>query len=199
MADWWDQIKALFSKAEQSSPSQPVVHEVITRTETEISDFSHWKETVVRRRLQDWLFDQYAVFQAFPNDIDETLDFLSTPSTKGFAIHFFMTRYSQRDVQHYFDFLKEKVLDQGYRVQVSDRRTYNRPDWVETVERHYLKPRQAKLTDSKLRQAFGNVTIEYVSRDEASYQLRFKATIYNDHQFEEAKGFRELMQRIAME
>lgn len=199
MGDWWDDIRGLFQKAESSSPSHPAIHEMIERSSDEKVDFQHWKETIVRRRLQDWLFDQYAIFQALPHETDETLDFLSTPSSKGFAIHFSMTRYSQRDVQHYFDFLKERVLAQNYRIQISDRRTYNRKEWIETVERHYLKPRQKKQESQKLRQGFGNITIEHVKRDELSHLLKFRATIYRDHQFEDARGFRELMQLLAAE
>ncbi len=199
MADWWKQFVGLFQKVEESSPSNPVIHELIKRSDEERSDFLHWKQTIVRRRLQDWLFDQYAVFQALPYEIDESLDFLSTPSSKGFAIHFIKTRYSRRDVQHFFDFLKERVLDQNYKVQISDRRTYNRPDWVETIERHYLKPRQTQREETKFRQGFGNVTIENVQRNDKSFMLKFRVTIYKDHQFEEAQAFRELMQLLAME
>lgn len=196
MANLWNYIKELFTEAEQSSPSQPVVHEMIERTTEEKEDYAQWKEGLVRRRLMDWLRDQYAIFQVLPDDIDEALDFLDTPSSKGFVIHFYKTNYSKREVVHFFDFLKEKVLTLNYRTQISDSRTYNKPDWVETTERHYLKPRPNFQVGKKLKQGFGNVMIEVEARDEKVRNLRFRATVYKDHQFEEADDFKDLMREL---
>lgn len=196
MADLWDYFKNLFQKAEESSPSRPLIHEVIERSEEEKADYQHWKKTLVCRRLQDWLHDQYAVFRVAPEHIDEGLDFLNTPSSKGFVIHFNKTRYSRRDVTHFFDFLKEQVLALDYRTQVSDLRTYERTGWVETIERHYLKPRPDFMREGKYKQKFGNVMIELELRNDRVHNLRFRATSYQDHLFEEARGFEDLMQQI---
>lgn len=196
MAKLWDYIKQLFQEAEQSSPSKPVVHKMIERTEEEKQDYLQWREGLVRRRLVDWLRDQYAIFQVLPDDIDEALDFLNTPSSKGFVIHFYKTNYSKREVFHLFDYLKEKVLDLNYRTQISDSRTYNKPNWVETTERHYLKPRPNFEAGKKLKQAFGNVMIEVELRDEKVRNLRFRATVYKDHQFEDAEDFKDLMREL---
>ena len=35
MADLWEYVKGLFKKAEQSSPSRPLIHELIQRSEEE--------------------------------------------------------------------------------------------------------------------------------------------------------------------
>jgi len=212
MSDIWEYFKNLFRQAESSSPSQPLIHEMIERSEEQLEDYAFWKSTMVSRRLLDWLHDQYAVFSVAPDDIDEALDFLDTPSSKGFVIHFYKTRYSPRDVRHFFDYLKEQVLGLDYRTQISDLRTYQRPEWIETVERHYLKPRPAFMRKSltvtpshsptlgneaeKLNQRFGNITIEHQLRNDQPYHLKFRATSYKDALFTEAEEFRHLMQRI---
>ncbi|MDV7396729.1 hypothetical protein RZS08_35355, partial [Arthrospira platensis SPKY1] len=103
------------------------------------ADLQRWKETIVCKRLLNWLGDQYLLYRALPDDIDEAIDFLDTPSSKGFVIHLHKTGYSRRDATHLLDLFKEKVLTLDYRTQVSDSRTYSRQAWVETVERHYLK------------------------------------------------------------
>ena len=198
MADLWDYVKNLFAKAEESSPTQPLVHEVITRSKEEKEDFQQWKDTLVCRRLKDWLSDQYAVYRVDPDYIDEGLDFLNTPSSKGFVIHFFKTRYSRRDVTHFFDYFKEKVRALEYRTQVSDRRSYQKNNHAETVERHYLKPRTGTYDQEnpKFRQRYGNVMIELTFRNDQPWNLKFRATTYNDSQFHEAKAFSELMQAV---
>ena len=76
------------TKAEESSPSQPLIHELIQRTEKEKEDYQQWKQTLVLRRLMDWLKDQFAMYQINSERVDEGLDFLNTPSSKGFVIHF---------------------------------------------------------------------------------------------------------------
>ena len=199
MPNLWEQFKSLFKEAEQSSPSKPLIHEVIQRTEEEKKDYQFWKGTLVRRRLVDWLNDQYAIYQLQPDDIDEALDFLNTPSSKGFVIHFYRTRYSLRDITHFFDYLKERVLALNYRTQISDTRTYNRPNWVETVQRHYLKPKPNFQREGKINQQFGNITIEVDLRDDKPHYLKFQATSYKDHLFEDAKEFKELMSRVIVQ
>lgn len=193
MPNLWEQFKSLFKEAEQSSPSKPLIHEMIERSEDERKDFNFWKSTLVRKRLVDWLIDQYAIYQVQPDHIDEALDFLNTPSSKGFVIHFYRTRYSLRDITHFFDYLKQQVLKLNYRNQISDIRTYNRSNWVETVQRHYLKPRPNFERKGKINQQFGNITIEFHLRDDQPHYLKFQATSYKDHLFEDAKEFKELM------
>jgi len=195
---FWKYLKDLFKEAEQSSPNQPVIHEIIKRSEKEQLDFEQWKKTLARRRLLDWLNAQYAIFLTCPNDIDEAIDFLNTPSSKGFVIHFHQTKYSKREIIHFFDALKEQVRALNYRSYVSDLKTYNRKNWVETTQRHYLKPPASfKVnTEGKSKQAYGNITIEIVLRDEKVYQLKFSATTYKDHLFEEATEFKDLMQEL---
>ncbi len=198
MADIWNYLKGLFNKSEASSPAQPYIHEMIERSAEEKSDYEHWKNTLVRRRLTDWLSDQYAIFRVLPDDVDESMDFLDTPSSKGFVIHFYKTRYSRRDVMHLLDYLKEQVLGLDYRTQISDTRTFNRENWVETIERHYLKPKPDFMSEGKFNQKFGNVTIEMSLRNDQPHQLKFQATSYKDHLFKDAHEFGDLMQAILM-
>ena len=196
MTNLWEYIKNLFQEAGQSSPSQPVVHKMIERTTAEMEDFHQWKEGLVRRRFSGWLSDQYAIFQVLPADVDEALDFLDTPSTKGFVIHFHKTNYTRREAIHLFDYFKERVLHLAYKTQLSDTRMYNRPQWVETTERHYLKPRPRFEEGKKMTQAFGNVMIELEFRNDQIHNLRFRTTTYRDHQFEDAQEFKALMSEL---
>jgi hypothetical protein len=197
MTSLWKKIQNLFQEAERSSPSNPAIHEIIQRSEAEKNDYAQWRQTLVRRRLVDWLSQQYAISRVLPNDIDEGFDFLDTPSSKGFVIHFYKTNYTLRDTTHFFDYLKEQVLQLEYWPQISDTRTYNRPGWVETVERHYLKPKPDFLTpNTPVNQRFGNITIENVLRNNQPYHLKFRVNSYNDHLFLQPKDFHELMQAI---
>ncbi len=193
MASIWQQLKDLFQSAEASSPSQPALHTLIERSAAEQQDYNFWKATLVCSRLVDWVHAQYALTAVDSSAVDEGMDFLNTPSSKGFVVHFFKTQYSRRDATHFFDFLKERVTENlNYRKQISDSRTYNRPNWVESTERHYLKPR-INFATVPHNQQYGNILIELILRDEKPYQLKFQATNYNDKQFTIAHDFKDLM------
>lgn len=196
MADLWDYFKGLFQQAEQSSPSQPLIHELIKRSPEEIQDYQFWIDTVVCQQLKVWLSEQFTLFQTRPLQIDRSIDFLDTPSSKGFVIHFHQTQYSNRDGQHLFDLLKERVLAQNYRTQISDLRTYQRTNTVETVQRHYVKPRIVQTGQGQSDQLYGNVMIELTLKNDQLYNLKFRATSYKDFQFTEALPFQELFELV---
>lgn len=193
MSGIWKYLQSLFRQAEHSSPSQPFIHEMIERSPEHRAALEQWKHTIVCRRLCDWVQNQYGLFGALPDDVDEALDFLNTPSSKGFVVHFHKTNYDRREALFFFDFLCEKVIEQGYRTQISDRRVYQNGAWTETAERHYLKPKPEFGAPGKIRQRFGNITIMLVLRNDAPWQIQFQATTYRDHLFLEADRFQDLM------
>ena len=195
MTDFWKYIKDLFKNAAQSSAQQPLIHELIERSEEELADYERWKKTLVCRRLFDWVHQQYAVYLTQPMEVDEAIDFLKTPSAKGFVVYFRKMQYTQRDIQHFFDLLKEKTKALNYRPYVSDTRTYTKGKWVENIQRHYLKPRhQLPSPDAPpIDQGYGNINIEMCSRNEEVWNLKFSATTYRDRMYREAGDFGELV------
>ena len=53
-----------------------------------------------------------------------------------------------------------------------------------------------KTVGEKAGQAFGNINIELLLRNDKVMNLKFSATTYRDHQFEEAGDFNELMREV---
>ncbi|WP_116127800.1 hypothetical protein [Lewinella sp. IMCC34183] len=202
MATFWEKITALFDSAENSSPTEPAVHELIERDAEELEQYDRWKRTLARRRLFDWLNDQYALFRS-DRATDHAISFLDTPSSKGFVIHFNETQYSREEITHFFHYLKERMLQLNYRTQISDRRVFSRDSWVETQERHYLKPRTRHQRQAgppgrgELDQKFGNITVELELRNDEPWNLRLRATTYQDALYNEPETFRALMVAIA--
>jgi len=194
---FWKKIKNIFQAAEESSSINPTIHELIKRTPEEIKNYELWKNTLASRRLTDWLQNEYITFLTSPNNVDKSIDFLNTPSSKGFVIHFSRTQYRLDEITFFFDFLKEKVNELSYRTYVSDTRTYPKNDFVETIQRHYLKPSlYLKAKGQKTQQAFGNINIELLLKNDKVVNLKFSATSYSDHMFEDADDFDELMKAI---
>lgn len=196
MINIWDFFKNYFREAEQSSASRPITREVLVRSPETQVDFENWKGSLAFRRIIGFLAEGYATYQSRPESVDRALTFLNTPSSKGFAIHFPQTDYSRQDAGHLLDLLKEKVQLFNYRPQHSDTRTWSEQDWIQTVERYYLKPRQSWADDQKIDQLFGNITIELTLRNDQPHLLTFRATSYSDRLYAEAADFHELMQTI---
>ncbi|MEO1258326.1 MAG: hypothetical protein AAFZ15_06000 [Bacteroidota bacterium] len=192
----WDYFKNLFQEAEKSSPSKPLIHEAIKRNEKELEKYAAWKTSLEHRRTIDWLIDQYAIWQVLPDDIHESILFLNTPSSKGFAIHFDNGKISPDQSGHLLDFIKEKVLALNYRPQVSDTRTWSEKKVVKTVDRYYLKPRTSKTPDGRIKQIFGNITLELLYKDNEPFNLKFRATAYNDRLYHPPQDFQVLMNGI---
>ena len=197
MSDFWKKIKSLFNSVEESSSSTPAVHELIERTEEELKNYEAWKNSLSQRRLMDWLNSEYITYLTSPDNVDKSISFLNSTSSKGFVILFHRTNYNLDEIIFLFDFLKEKVLALPYRTYVSDYRTYMKNDKVETVQRLYLKPSlKLKVAGEKAGQAYGNINIELLLRNEKVVNLKFSATSYQDHLFKDASDFDELMREI---
>ena len=193
MARWWDKIKNLLSSSEQSSPTQPAVHEIISRTDSFLESYKIWKNGPTHKRLLNWIAEEYNTYQLEKDPVHKGIDFLRTDSTNGVAIHFDDVDYTKEDAFFLFDYFKEKIRTHNYRTQVSDTRTYSKNTWVETVERHYLKPRPVYDEHGKIDQGFGNITILLTLRDDKVYNLKLSATAYQDRLFNAEEGFDGLM------
>lgn len=196
MSGFWQRLFNLEKAVSESSPSQPAIHELIQRSEEETIDYQQWKGSYILQRLIDWVGDQYAIYSKKGASNDNSVDFLDLPSSKGFILYFHRTNYSRREATFLFDYFKERVKTLNYLTQLSDTRTYNRTHWVETVEKHYLKPRLEFIEGEKMNQQFGNITIELEIRDEQVHNLRLRATHYQDFNFTPVLDFHELMQHL---
>lgn len=192
---FWDQIKDIFRAAESSSPTSPTIHELIERSEEDVAAYERWKNTSGPKRLLDWLTNQYRR-HLDELSTDDTLGFLTTPSSKGFVVYFREMNYTREEITHFFHYLRERVLTLDYRPDISDRRIFPRRDWVETQERHYLKPR-VDFSDVKMNQAFGNVMIEFELRNDVPHNLRLRATVYSDAMYETGGSFGGLLEVLA--
>ncbi|TXF87740.1 hypothetical protein FUA23_17570 [Neolewinella aurantiaca] len=191
---FWDQIKKIFAEADSSSPSSPTIHELIQRSEEDLAAYGYWKSTAAPRRLLDWLSTQYTRSKDGLTT-DNTIGFLDTQSSKGFVMYFREMNYNREEITHFFHYLKERVLTLNYRSDISDRRIFPRNDWIETQERHYLKP-NTTFSEVKMDQAFGNIMIEFELRNELPHNLRLRATVYNDALYEAGGSFGGLVMAL---
>jgi len=138
MADIWQYFQNLFNKVEHSSKTVPLLHDQIIRKEEEIATYEKWKTSHVKNQLLNWIETAYGLFIKEGATVDKSIIFLDTISSKGFAIYFSNLRYTPQEATHFFDFLKEKVLELNYRSANADIRTYTKDTIVESLAKYYL-------------------------------------------------------------
>lgn len=195
---FWDSITELFRSADESTAANAAVHELIVRDDEFQEGYDKWKRTHNSRRLLDWLVEQYATNKA-GQPTDAGVGFLNLSSSKGFVIYFGQLNYTPEEIEYFFDFLKERILALDYRSDISDRRVFSRKNWVETRERHYLKPNRDFESGTLMDQGFGNITIEHELRNDVPHNLRLRATFYSDAMYKDAATFGALMMALSAE
>lgn len=183
-------LKQLFSAVEQSSVSNPVHHEILKRTDQYLSEYESWKNSANRKQITDWLIAEFSVSESNPQSLDEAIDFMDNPHARGFIIYY-KSEYFESDFEFLMDYLQEKILQLGYRNYMSDIKSFTKNENVETVQRHYLKPKPG--FEPPINQEFGNITIELVFKNEKTKLLRLSASHYSDRLYTKPKEFSKLI------
>ncbi len=174
----------------------PISHGVLERHPDFNSHFEVWKQTGCHTKILNYISKNYNVWLQTSCEQCDAIDFLKLPSFRGFVIHFMDMDHNCSEVTYLSDYLKDKVLELDYKIQFADKRVFEKPRWLEKIERYYLKPVVSIKENEKIEQRFGNITIELKFRDEEPLHLKFSAATYHDCQFKNADEFKHLMAHI---
>lgn len=140
--------------------------------------------------MTNWLIAEFSVLKTNPQALDKAISFMDNSKSRGFIL-FYEDEQPESDYLYLLDYLKERVLEQGYRNYMSDIKSYTKNDAVETIQRHYLKPEPS--FEPPIDQVFGNVTIELVFTNDKTKLLRLSATPYPDRLYSKPRAFSKLI------
>lgn len=172
------------------------VHEVLKRSERDQKQYQQWKNSAEQKALLQELAQAYYYKKTnIRSDIE--IHLFNTAYANGFAITYH-PKISPKSFQHLFEYFKDKVMDMQYRLIMSDRRILDREDYVETIEKYYLKPPfDAQAASQKMiDQQYGNIVIEYIFIDDKPSYIKLLASIYSDSLYNEALSYDEFMSRL---
>jgi hypothetical protein len=192
----WKHIQSWFGQADESSANNPYLHEVLKRDGAWLESYKSWLKTPELEDVIAWVHGQWVLFHDNMEAMDEGIDFLQTPSSKGLVLYFRRWENPPTDPLYYLEFLKDQVLNLDYKVQVADIRVYLNNGNEERLERYYLKPRIKFSEHKKSDQKFGNILLEVLFRKEQAFFLKLQATRYNGHEFSKGYEFDELVKSI---
>ncbi len=185
-----DVVGKLFGR---QSPKAAFVHEVLKRSDQEIQQYEAWKVTENANSLiADVERGYFMKKQGIVSAVDVHL--LDSQYSNGFAVSF-NDQFSPDSFTFVFDFLKERGLEQGYKLSQGDRRILDKETYEETIEKWYLKPIAEDL-NGVANQKFGNILIEKTEIDRKPSYLKLMANVYQDRLYSEAKPFSELIEQL---
>lgn len=189
-------LKDLFNRQEIAN-NLPVLHELIQRTDAEKHGYEVWKLNDHKDYLTGFLSRQFETWQQGKTPDADNLLLLNTPKSKGFMFAYQPAQATAAEFKYLFDYLKEKVMQFNYKVYVSDVKHFARKNHVETVERHYLKPRFTIPAEGEcINQLYGNITIELLLHNEQPLHIKFVCQPYTDYKYNAALPFEALLSGI---
>lgn len=182
----------IYDKLFSKNKEQVLSKEVLERTEREQLEYHEWTESDPAKYLLNRI--KRAYYFKKTNIKDEIIiDILNTPYAKGMAVSN-LPDADKKTYQLLMDHFKTRVLEQGYRQSGSNRKVQNKPNWVETSERYYLKP--PIQTEIPINQYYGNVHLELVLHDDRPHIFKLQANVYSDSLYEDAYDFEDLVAKI---
>ncbi len=190
-----DFLKNLLKK-QQSRPNQALIHEMIERSASEKQHLETWQTGQHKQQMMLFIRRQLDNSQQ-----EGGKDFVAvnTPKSSGFVLQYNPEQASKAEFSSMFDYFKQQVLDLNYKTYMSDVKQIPKADHVQTIERHYLKPRLnfKELTkDSIINQLYGNIIIEQYLKNEQPISIKFWTQPYTDHKYTKALPFQELAAKV---
>lgn len=186
-----DLLNQLFPEPNQNEPVQ--IKEELKRNERYLQHYQVWKGSSCMTDLLRMVEESYYCEKRQEEGIYHLHLFQSAPAN-GFALSYHPS-IGIRTFQFLFDFLRDQALSLDYRLQNTDRHIRDRGTYVQTTEKHYLKPNsdpEQKLND----QRYGNILLEHVLVDQYPAYLKLMVNVYSDHQFTRALPFDDLLGKL---
>ncbi|WP_338812572.1 hypothetical protein V9L05_14425 [Bernardetia sp. Wsw4-3y2] len=201
--DFFDDIfKKLFPKRNKTIP---LIKENLKRSEKDELAFQIWSSSADAKYWLARIYESYHLKREGLVSKDIEVHLFASAASNGVAITY-TNAMSSKQFRFLFDKLKESVLQlpYPYKLYTSDRAHYERTNYIETIEKHYLKPvygtsnevKNELKTDGQLPQFYGNVLIEYIQIDGEPSFIRLLANIYSDRLFLDALPFEELVEKV---
>lgn len=190
-----DLFKKLFPKRNQNIP---LVKESLERSEKDKLAFDTWTTSYDATRWYNEILLAYEQKKQGLTSTQIDVHLFRSAASNGIAISY-TNAMSAIHFRFLFDRLKESVLSlpYPYKLYTSDRAHYERQNYVETIEKHYLKPVYGRMEQGKLLpQFYGNILIEYILIDNKPSFIRLLANVYSDRLFSPHQPFEELVYEL---
>lgn len=167
----------------------------LQRSSAQITAFKEWVQGQVYLNWTGPFFKAYHYQKAhLPSPLRVQL--VAEEHRQG-IIMFYSPSIGYTNFKFLFDFLKERVLTQGYTLRSSDVQNVRHARYFEEIERHFLIPPASDVPGTELcNQLYGNINIELVQINKRPGYIRFTANSYADLYFSKPLPFSDLLEQV---
>ena len=191
-------VSKLFAKKPSGTAA---VHEVLRRSQKDQEAYQHWKGSSERHGLIQEIAKAY-YYKKTNITSDLEVHLFNTDYANGFALTYHK-KIGSKHFQHLTEYFRDRVIEMGYRLVNADRRILDRENYVETIEKYYLKPPlcAADLSQEviQISQLFGNIAIDHVLINGKPSYLKVMASIYSDRQFQQAQSYDDFITSLFLQ
>ena len=185
-------IEKLFSN--NNMPNEPFVIEVLERSKNDKASYLKWLQENKHKELSQ-IYSLSHFLKKRGINCSANVHIFNSRSANAFSIS--CCKYiDAKSFQHYFDYLKNTVLEQGYQLMHSEREIIDRVHYVETIDRHYLRFPELLIPGSKCDQLYGNIQIEHITIDDRPSYIKLMATYQMDSRYTEPISFDLLTRKL---
>ena len=179
--------------ASKATPGFKLHNEVIKRHAKYLYHYQEWKDSDRPGHIiSDYSKSYYLKHSGIESE--PGVHVFNSPAANGFAFTYHPS-LGKDEFQYLFDLLADKVKLLGYRMVNSDVYVAEKADFIETREKHYLKPPLSAF-DKTTDQYYGNILVEYIKvNDEPSY-IKLLANTYSDRLYMEPRPYNELIEHL---
>ncbi|MCE2708589.1 MAG: hypothetical protein ACK5BR_03465 [Bacteroidota bacterium] len=193
MSNYFDQVWQKLFPSKETVPLQ--MKENFTLKDKEVQELEDWIHSEAAKSLFSLIYRNYHYKRTQINESPEVHLFTSSYAN-GFAISY----EAPLDLSSFsllFLGLSRRVLALGYQQVSLDRKLEEINEQVKQTEKFYFKPPlQMPQEREPITQLYGNISLEKVSINNTPSYIKLLAAIYSDRNYQEAKPFDELMDKL---
>jgi hypothetical protein len=193
MSNYFDQVWQKLFPSKENVPLQ--MKENFILKDKEVQELVDWIHSEAATSLFSLIYRNYHFKRTQINESPEVHLFTSSYAN-GFAISY----EAPLDLSSFsllFLGLSRRVLALGYQQVSLDRKLEEINEQVKQTEKFYFKPPLQMPQEGKpITQLYGNISLEKVSINNTPSYIKLLAAIYSDRNYQEAKPFDELMDKL---
>ena len=172
-----------------------VLNDVIQRSENFTKKYQQWVNDSSEKMLSE-IEKSYQEKLLKQENSGVDVHLLHSKYSNGIAISYNEKYFTNEEFAYLFDLLADKLKElEKYRKVNSDYMIREKKTFIETKEKHYLKPvipKGAEVAD----QQFGNILIEHILIDDKPNYIKLMANVYSDSLYSEPKEFETLLSYV---
>lgn len=179
-------LLSLFKKEEKKIPAQPTIHE--TWNPGEVWDASSDFDKNQSQMLLQSVYNQYLLWKRNPAE-SQQFHFIDGDKASGFSIYCRKNNINNYQALVFLSHILLKSKKLNYVLNVVDVMTRQKGENMEAIFKIYIKPSIKLRLKPKAEQIYGNLHLEFISKNDEAYQIKIQALKYSDQNFEDPEEF----------